>query len=620
MGRKIRIVLLSVTAVAAVFSFASMLATRPGSDSTVLDAARARQSEPLLSVAEPLETDIDAITAEEEMTRKVKELLLSDEEFIKAVSDDIYEGVPELVDRWFAGEEAEAILRTLQENGVDAAIARIVTEENIDAIAERVAENLGTDSSEAYAAASERLVSAVAGSIIIPELQRQTAERAVLDFYQDNKDAIAADVIDRAVSEYRSLSVAGKAELLSLEAIYAAYGDMVSADAIAALEALPAEEKAAIISFSTTADRYYQENLGTVVEDVREALGPEESIDVEAEVLTLYDKYRSALVSDIILDIIERYDALSHDEQMEVLGVDTEADVLALYDKYGDALAEDVAAYIQENYPAEAIDLEAEVLALYGKYREGLAEDVAAYMAANHPDEPLDIEAEVLALYDEYGDALAEDVAAYISENYPDEAVDVEAAVLALYPVYREALAEDVSSYFRQNYPAQAVDVAAEVEGLYARYRDQIAEDAASYIAENYPAEDVDIAAEVESLYSQHRDRIAEDIASYIRQEYPAEEIDIDAEALRLYDEYADRVAEDVIAYWKEHYPQESPAAFVETHGDEIREQAAKAPVTPPSFGTDALLPEDAGIDEYQQLRSEIRQGEADRLNAFLAQ
>ena len=65
MGRKIRIVLLSVTAVAAVFSFASMLATRPGSDSTVLDAARARQSEPLLSVAEPLETDIDAITAEE---------------------------------------------------------------------------------------------------------------------------------------------------------------------------------------------------------------------------------------------------------------------------------------------------------------------------------------------------------------------------------------------------------------------------------------------------------------------------------------------------------------------------------------------------------------------------
>ena len=106
MGRKIRIVLLSVTAVAAVFSFASMLATRPGSDSTVLDAARARQSEPLLSVAEPLETDIDAITAEEEMTRKVKELLLSDEEFIKAVSDDIYEGVPELVDRWFAGEEA----------------------------------------------------------------------------------------------------------------------------------------------------------------------------------------------------------------------------------------------------------------------------------------------------------------------------------------------------------------------------------------------------------------------------------------------------------------------------------------------------------------------------------
>ena len=82
----------------------------------------------------------------------------------------------------------------------------------------------------------------------------------------------------------------------------------------------------------------------------------------------------------------------------------------------------------------------------------------------------------------------------------------------------------------------------------------------------------------------------------------------------------ADGVLEEREAGFTAHYPQESPAAFVETHGEEIREQAAKAPITPPSFGTDALLPEDAGIDEYQQLRSDIRQGEAERFSAFLAQ
>ena len=55
MGRKTRIVLLSVTTVLAVVTFIAMLAVRPGTESQVLEAARERQQEPLLSVSEPLD-------------------------------------------------------------------------------------------------------------------------------------------------------------------------------------------------------------------------------------------------------------------------------------------------------------------------------------------------------------------------------------------------------------------------------------------------------------------------------------------------------------------------------------------------------------------------------------
>ena len=144
MGRKTRIILLSITAVLAVVTFIAMLAVRPGTESEVLAAARARQQEPLLSVAEPLETDVRTLTEEERMAEKVKELLLSDEEFIGSVSSSIESVVPEYVTEWVNGEEAASILAELQERGVEEAVSRIVTDENIDRIAETVASRLGT--------------------------------------------------------------------------------------------------------------------------------------------------------------------------------------------------------------------------------------------------------------------------------------------------------------------------------------------------------------------------------------------------------------------------------------------------------------------------------------------
>lgn len=685
MGKKIRIVLLTVTAVAAVFSFALMLDVRPGSDSTVLNAAKDRQSEPLLSVSEPLETDPGTIAAEEEMAEKVKGILLADDEFIGSISDQIYDGVPEMVNSWLAGEEGAAILQTLQDNGVDEAVARIVTEENINAIAERVAANLGTNDSEAFAAAADRLARTVASQIIIPQIQREVARNTVIDLYNANKDVIADDVIRRATAEYASLTDAEKLELLSLDSIYYKYSDGMFADALKALEALPAEEKARIISFAETADKYYQENLPAVVEDIKAALGPEETIDVEKEVLDLYDKYRSALVSDMVADILAQYDALTTEEKKDVLGIDIESEVLALYDKYSTALAEDIAAYIRANYPDEEIDIESEILALYEKYktglaedviaywngnspavmsvspdiesevlalydkyraalvsdiivdilneydalsaeekaellgvegiseqeildlyekyRTGLAEDVIAYWNENYPDEPVVLEDEILALYEKYRTALAEDVIAYENANYPDAETDVEAAILALYPIYKDALAEDMVSYFRNAYPEQ--DVRAEAVALYDEYKTQIAEDVASYIQENYPAEELDIESEVVSLYEANKAQIAEDIAQYILANYPAEKIDVRAEAEAVYEEYKDEIINAVISYIDENY--QKPVS-------------SWTPISNPSFSSGPILPEDAGLDEYQRVRSDIRQSEAARVSSLFAE
>ena len=52
MGRKTRIILLSITAVLAVVTFIAMLAVRPGTESEVLAAARARQHETLTPLRE----------------------------------------------------------------------------------------------------------------------------------------------------------------------------------------------------------------------------------------------------------------------------------------------------------------------------------------------------------------------------------------------------------------------------------------------------------------------------------------------------------------------------------------------------------------------------------------
>lgn len=350
MGRKTRIILLSVTAVLAVVTFIAMLAVRPGTDSEVLEEARARQQEPLLSVAEPLETDITALTEEEKMAEKVREILLADEEFISAVSASIESVVPEYVSEWVNGEEASLVFSGIQERGVEEAVRRIVTDENIESIAELVASRLGTSDADAYSDATARIVSLISSSLVIPELQKSAIEDAIIEYYESSKDLIAQDVIDRAISEYSSLSSEDRAELLGIDAI---------------------------------AQMLYMDNRDAILADIIGSIPEDEPIDAEKIVSEIYAAHRSAVAEDVISEAVARYSAMSAGERSELLGM---GEISAeLYEANRSYIIEDISNAVLASVPeAEEIDAEAIAVDLYEKYRDVIAEDVISYFLSEY--------------------------------------------------------------------------------------------------------------------------------------------------------------------------------------------------------------------------------------------
>ena len=102
MGKRFRYIVLTFTVVLAIFAFAMLWVVRPGYDSKVLDEARARQEKTLLEVSAPLKTDIVKLSAEEEMARKVSDILKSDEEFIASVSQKLEATIPGYVESYTA--------------------------------------------------------------------------------------------------------------------------------------------------------------------------------------------------------------------------------------------------------------------------------------------------------------------------------------------------------------------------------------------------------------------------------------------------------------------------------------------------------------------------------------
>ena len=102
MGKRFRYIILTFTVVLAIFAFGLLWVVRPGYDSKVLDEARARQEKTLLEVSAPLKTDIVKLSEEEEMAKKVSDILKADEDFISSVSQKLESTIPGYVEKYTA--------------------------------------------------------------------------------------------------------------------------------------------------------------------------------------------------------------------------------------------------------------------------------------------------------------------------------------------------------------------------------------------------------------------------------------------------------------------------------------------------------------------------------------
>ena len=240
MGKKTRIVLLSITVAIAVFTFIVMWTVRPDSQSSVLDAARERQTEPLLQVSEPLETDVQTLSSEEEMAKKVAEILASDDEFISELSTSI------------AG--------------------RISLDDYIPEITETVYNRI----SENYDAIAQEIASMVEASF----------EDDVIALYNKYKDDVTFDIIVAILEEYDNLSVEEKSNVLELEeqlrALYAKYRDAIIADlAIELPESLSEEELEAMILafYDSRRDEIISEVSSSIATEPEPVVAPEPVVE-----------------------------------------------------------------------------------------------------------------------------------------------------------------------------------------------------------------------------------------------------------------------------------------------------------------------------------------------------
>mgnify|MGYP002515764838 FL=1 len=105
MSKKAWAIVIAVTAALTVFTFGAMWIVRPDSPTAdyaekVFESAKARQNEPLVSVAAPLKTNVEVLSEEDASARKVSAILASDDAFIEKLSSSILEDVKSEMDQW----------------------------------------------------------------------------------------------------------------------------------------------------------------------------------------------------------------------------------------------------------------------------------------------------------------------------------------------------------------------------------------------------------------------------------------------------------------------------------------------------------------------------------------
>ena len=416
--KKLRIVLLAITAVLAVFSFSTMLAVRPGQHSAVLEAARERQRVPILSVTEPLETNTDQIAEEERIARLVADILLSDEAFIGGVSDQVEAAIPGYITEWVQSEEFAAIMDKALEDSiseiVDRVITELVTDENLDYVASIVADRLGTSEEEVYVAAFSRIATRVLSMLTLPDGDELDIESAVRSLYASNRDAIIYDIVSAAVAQYDALSTEEKIELLATDEqaveIYADEREFIISDIVDSIveqySALTTEEKIDLLATDDQAVDIYAAERDYIISDIvsaavaqYDALTTEEKIELLAtdeQAVEIYAAERDYIISDIISAAVAQYDALTTEEKIEVLAA--EDIIMALYGSNRDALMDDIVAELlsriepltDEEKAAlfGSADVEAEVIALYEANKEYIVEEFLDIILAKYGTTP----------------------------------------------------------------------------------------------------------------------------------------------------------------------------------------------------------------------------------------
>lgn len=243
MGKSSRIVVLSVLSVLTLCVFLVLLAVRPGNENTVLAQARDRQSQSLVDVNEPLETDPQTVSEAEAFAEEVRQMLLSDESF----RNDIAQAVAS--DPAFT-ESISSMVREYVYSSADAYIA-----ENGEAFLSAVDEKIGNYVEDNYAAAL---------SVIRNEIESYVNENydAAISIIRDEIGSYVAANYDELLSIIRK-EVIG--ERIDEEELVSLLTEPVSEEVLARLsayidtidfEALRAEIQAEVEAFASQLREY----------------------------------------------------------------------------------------------------------------------------------------------------------------------------------------------------------------------------------------------------------------------------------------------------------------------------------------------------------------------------
>ena len=564
MGKKTRIVLLAVTVVIAVFTFGMMWTVRPNANDSVLEAARERQTESLLSVSQPLETDPETISKEEEMAEKVAEILLSDDDFIAAIADKVVASVD--INEYIPG----------------------ITEEVYSRIASDYSSNLESD---------------------------------ILALYDKYRDALASDMVDAVVNAYNALTVEAKSDVLSMDEIitllYERYKDVLVSELSEAIviDGMAADDVKTIIYevYENEKDYIMLEAENRILADYN-ALTTEEKIDVlslDEQILALYDVYRDALASDMVDAVVSAYNALTVEAKSDVLSMDEI--ITLLYERYKDVLvselseaividgmaADDVKTIIYEIYENEKdyIMLEAEnrILADYNA------------LTTEEKIDALSLDDQILALYDVYRDALMLDIIAALPEEERLVADDVEDIIVGMYDANRDYVVNDILSEYPEAKSLSEEELRDIIYTMYDENRDWIISDIDSAL--EYLSED-----DIVAMYDEYAAFIAEDIARRVHGSEAAEASIIEEspaieEEIPAIEEESPVIEEEI-----SQLSEEEAEEIVEAIEEEIA--PPKTPISIPSF-TEAVA-EDASADDYMAAREARRQEEIAKAFSFI--